>query len=76
MRIDVKKLNDRGFAVEINSDQSQIEIYPVNGSNDLFRQICKLLDHDDLRLATVDAERITDKTVREVQRQQLFDLMD
>ena len=76
MHIDVKRLEQNGWIVEIDEDEQHIMIHPEKGNNELFRKVCELLGHRDVGLSIGDAERITDHTIHEVQKTQIMNLVD
>lgn len=76
MHIDVKRLEENGWAVEIDKDMEHITIHPTYPDHALFEKCVKMVSHPDLRIHPHDADRIADRFVRDVQRTQIMDLVD
>lgn len=76
MHINVNKLNKAGWIVEIDQDQEHIIIHPKHGIDRLFQELVKLFGNPDLNISIEDAECTADKTVREIQKVQIWNLVD
>ena len=75
MRINIDKLNRRGWLIDINNDKNEIAIYPKEWDDTTFTRLVNAMDHD-LGLNLSEMERLAEKTCKEIQKLQIMALLD